>query len=474
MPQFQALRFEDFSEGLIDRVLDSKVPVNSTQDCLNFIGWKVGALSKRNGQAHLSASPLAGAIQGLYACYIGGVRQILAVANGSLYYWTGTAWSSIYSGLSTTAMVQFETLINQVVGSDGVHQPFQYTGSGAATALTGAPVDGQFPIFFKDKLFMVPKSDPSNLRWSADFYPSDWSNTQNFWQINQGDGDTITALIVFLSDLVAFKRYSVHVLKGASLEDFSMTDYQTGIGCVGPRACCQFNDVVYFVSDDGLYAFNGVDVASISYDRIPNWLMNNVNKAAIANAACGVWRNWIWFALPIGASSTPNAVLLYIPPESGATGGKFFPLSGISAQAFLSYKTGSGLAFYAGDPSGYVNQLDVGSSDFGNPISAYWIPPTVDKNIGSYKYLRKASIADTPGYATRADLFAAVDDSGSYIQATADASLSDSMHQVFRIPSIYRFHQLQAKISHNYLGSYEMRSLVLDIASKTGSILSEP
>lgn len=433
-----------------------------------MIGWQTGALDKRNGQAHLNASPLAGPIQGLYACYIGGVRQILAAANGSVYAWIAGAWSSIYSGLSTTAPVNFTTLINQVVGSDGIHQPFSYTGSGSATALTGAPVDGQFPIFFKDKLFMVPTSDPSNARWSADFYPSDWTNLQNFWQVSQGDGDTITAWISFLNDLVIFKRYSIHVLKGASLEDFSMVDYPTGTGCVGAQALCQFNELVYFVADDGLYVFDGVDVSSISYDRIPNWFMNNVNMAAISKAACGVWRNWIWFALPTGSSTTNNVVMLYIPPASGATGGKFFPLTGINAQQFLRYNTGSGLKLYAGDPSGYVNQLDIGSSDFGNAISAFWIPQTVDSNIGSYKYLGKASIADTPGWTTRADLFAAIEDSGSYVQATVDTELTDSLHEVFRVPSIYRFHQLQAKISHTYLGSYQVRSLVLDIASKAG------
>jgi hypothetical protein len=467
------LTIDDFSEGLIDRTLDSKIPVNSAQACSNFIGWQVGALDKRNGQVHLNATALPGPIQGLYACYIGGVRQILAAANGSVYVWTGSAWSSIYSGLSTTAQINFCTLINQVVFSDGVNTPASYTGTGSATALTGAPVGGQFPTFFADCLFVVgaPSSSTtsSELLWSAPFYPANFTDLQYYWQVWQGDGDVITALVPFLNDLVVFKRYSIHVLKGASIEDYSMVDYMQGIGCVGAQAACVFNELIWFVADDGLYYFDGVDTGSISYDRIPNWFRNNVNAAAITKAACGVWRNWIWFALPTGSSTTNNAVVLYIPPTTGATGGKFFILNGINAQQFLRYNTGSGLEFFAGDPNGYVNQLDTGSSDFGNAISAFWIPQTVDKNIGTYKMLGKASIADTPGWTTRADLFVATEDSGSYTQATVDTELTDSLHEVFRVYGTYRFHQLQAKISHTYLGPYEVRNLVLDIATKGGT-----
>ena len=87
---WQEFEVKDFSEGLIDKVDDDLLPENAAADVQNFIGTKIGSLKKRAGQKRLNNTELGGFIQGLYAYYYSNQRRLVAVANGTAYYWDGS------------------------------------------------------------------------------------------------------------------------------------------------------------------------------------------------------------------------------------------------------------------------------------------------------------------------------------------------------------------------------------------------
>jgi hypothetical protein len=446
----------DFSEGLIDRVDDNLLPENVAMDCQNFISRRIGSLVKRAGQARLNGSPLGGPVQGMHAYYKGSLRRLVVVAGGVASYWDpGTSsFVTLKTGLDPSTPVCFETCVNYMVSFNGVNAPWKWDGTTVSTLL-GAPGDGQFAVLHKEKLFTVPKSEPSTLRWSDSFQPETWQSV-NYWDVKKGDGDVITNLSQYLSELAVFKRRSLHVLRGTNLDDFGLDEVDSRTGCVGPFAAVSYGPYLYFVSDEGICVFNGTRVFNLSRERIPDF-WKSINKEYLHRAAAGVWDGLIWFALPEGGSSYNNVVLVYVPPEEGAVGGKFWVWRGINASCFQVYDDGTRLLFYSGDSTaGYVNQQDVGTDDFGSPIEAYWVGRTfaIGEADRKNRFLR-AFVQDSPG-ANDVDLQVAID-YGPFESLVPDGG--DALVRRYNFYNTYTGRYLQLKLTHSALGSCEVRGL---------------
>lgn len=290
----------DFSAGMIDKVDDNHLPANAARDCRNFICKALGSLEKRSGQSRLNNVALPGPPHGLYAYYNGeDVRKLLVVAGNKLFAWNSSteAFDELRSGLDESALTIFETCANYVVGMDGMSAPWKWSGTGTPSVLAGAPATGRYPVLFQEKLFCVPGDNLSQIWWSESFAPEDWPAI-NYWSINEGDGDIIKGLKAFQGSLVIFKGRSTHLLRGNSLANFRLDPVDTQIGCVGPLAAADLGNRLYFVSDEGLYYFNGMNNVSISSNAIP-LLWNDIDKKNLGNACVTSWNDLVWFSLPL-------------------------------------------------------------------------------------------------------------------------------------------------------------------------------
>lgn len=323
----------DFSGGMVDRVDDNLLPDNAAKDCSNVICKYIGILEKRKGQQRLNSTELPGGkIHGLYSYYDDSptLRKLLAVSGSSLYVWnedTGL-FEELKTGLDENADMFFETCANYAVGFNGVDAPFKWDGT-TLTTLANAPVDGRYPILFKEKLFVVPGSSSSQIWWSESFAPEDWPAI-NYWEVKAGDGDSISCLRVFLGELTIFKHRSLHSLRGTNISDFKLTEIDGRIGCVGPKAACALSSRMYFVSEDGLYVFNGVSVTPLHAERIPR-LWEDINKEHLGGACAYAWDNMVWFSLPI-----QNQLTLQVTNNPTATGDITVTLGGISEKVTIT------------------------------------------------------------------------------------------------------------------------------------------
>ena len=324
-------KIKDFSQGMVDKVDDNLLPDNASQDCQNFICKILGVLRTRNGQEHLNSSALDAGIHGLYAYYKSSSRYLVAVAGTNVYKWDTTAtppaFSSIKSGVNATAQMYFETCANFMVGMNGVDAAFKWDGT-TVTALANAPV-GYFPTLFKEKLFCVPASNTSQIWWSESFYPETWPATY-YWSVKSGDGDSITGLIPYLGELVVLKRRSIHSFRGNSIDDFSLTEQDSRIGCVSHQAAVVAGTKIYFVSDEGLYAYNGMKATPIHSERIPK-LWDNINKEYINKACVTYWGDMVWFSLPL-----QNQLNLQITTACTLAGNATVTLGGVSKTVVLA------------------------------------------------------------------------------------------------------------------------------------------
>lgn len=444
----------DFSGGLNDKFDDNLIEDNQASDCQNVIATRVGSLTKRSGQAALNAGTLGGAIQGLHSFYYGSSRKLVAAANGAVYYWdTATnAFVAIKSGLHAAAFVHFATTVNYMVAFNGVDAPWKWDGI-TVSALANAPVDGQFALLHMEKLFTVPTSTPSTLWWSASFEPENWPAV-NYWDIGKGDGDVVTALVPYIGDLVIFKRYAIYIMQGSGLDDFRLDLIEPHIGAVGPRAAVVEGMRLYFVADDGIYAFNGVEAENLTRDRIPG-LWSGINKGYLHKAVAGRWNGLLWFAVPEGTDTTNNLVLVYDPATQS-----WWPWRGINISCLQTYNDGTQLLLYGGSATdGFVLQQDTGYSDAGVAITSYWQGKNFD--VGSTarkKKIKRAFIIDSPG-ANDVTVQVALD-YGTMGSMTSVAS--DTMVRQYKYPSSARWRYMQPKFSHTAADeSFEVRGFML-------------
>lgn len=458
MAEWQTWTIKDFSEGLIDRIEDNLLPENVTVDCLNMYSKKLGNLQKRPGQTRLNSTLLPGVAQGLHAYYKDANRHLVVAAGGSAYRWNpGTsAFVSIKSGLSTSALTSFETCVNYMVVFNGVNNPWKWDGT-TVSNLANAPANGQFALLHKEKLFTVPTDEPSRLKWSDSFQPESWPAV-NYWDIKPGDGDRVTCLQKHMGTLVIFKRRSIHILSGSSLDDFRCEEMNSKIGCVGKFAAYMYDPYVFFVSDEGLCVWNGQSVQNLSADRIPGF-WNRVNKEYIHKTAVGSWDKLIWIALPIDGNTNNSAVLIYQLPEQGVAGGKFWLWTGINASCFQVYNDGTQDIFYSGSSNTYyVDKQYTGYTDFGAAISGYWIGKSFAIDEAERRcFLGFAYVQDVPGANDVVLQFSV--DYGDFFTLSPDNSDTDSLLRRFNFFDVFKGRYLRPKITHSAATSCEVRGI---------------
>lgn len=118
----------------------------------------------------------------------------------------------------------------------------------------------------KDRLFGVDPSFPSNLLFSKLYRHDQWP-INNSIPVGLDDGDVITALVSFFDQLVIFKRKSIYVLSGDNELNFNLQKAQTDdrIGALNNRVPAVIGNKIYFLSERGIYSFDGL---RITYESV--------------------------------------------------------------------------------------------------------------------------------------------------------------------------------------------------------------
>ncbi|MDD4721977.1 MAG: hypothetical protein PHR07_04470 [Acidaminococcaceae bacterium] len=449
----------DFSEGLVDRLEDYVLPDNASPDCLNVIATKMGSLKNRPGFDTYNASTLGGVPRAVYAYYYGANRKLMVVANGIASYHAGAGvFTSIKTGLTASATNFFETTINYLVSCNGVDAPWKWDGT-TVSALANAPTTAQFFTMHKEKLFCVPLAYPSQLQWADSFEPETWPAV-NYWDIKPGDGDVITAIHKHLGELIIFKKYSTHVLRGTSLDDFKMEEVDTGIGCVGQNAVGAIGPYLFFVSTSGLCVWNGMRIVNLSRDRIPV-LWSTVNQQYIDKAAIGIRDNRVWVALPLSTATTNSNIIVYNPPDEGVSGGTFWKWDTVRVGCFTEYNDGTQLLFFGGSSNANnIEQLDYGNADNAGVITAYWKCKPTDLGLPDRKKkFIKAFLVDSPT-AGDVSLEVSLDYNTVYTALTKESTSTDLVRN-FRFPAGSYGYYMTPKITASTATGFEVRGVTI-------------
>ncbi len=230
------------------------------------------------------------------------------------------------------------------------------------------------PIFkyietHKNRSFGVEAANPNRVRFSKDSNESAYP-ALNFIDVSPDDGDIITGIISYFDLLVIFKRESIYVLTGNDEFDFVLRRAQTDtrVGTVSTRTAVVLGNMVIFLSERGVYAFDGVrthylsskieaiwDKAAANQPRTFNWSQEGITAAVSYKAKS---RTWYWLTIPTGASLQNDTTLIY---DSELKNWTLF--DGIFANSLAIVEESNEPVLYSGDYLGFMWKQDQTDND---------------------------------------------------------------------------------------------------------------
>lgn len=366
--------------GYNDRLPPEQLKKGYLADCLNGL-CKTGEIVKRGGYTIIGDDLGANACQGLKGVeFANGTKEILGVFNGLIYKWTGSGnWSALTGTytLSATADVDIVMANNNVYFFDGTNTVPKYNGTTMST-VAAIPI-GSMAKWFHNQMHVAGISgSPNKLRSSDVGDPETYSGgASSNLDVNPNDGDLLTGLGTLKDELAIFKRRRIFAATGfgtAALTIDDIGERATDIGSLSYRSIVNIGNALVFISFyGGIPHFRSlnrteegviVDGGIISTDI--ETTMNGLNKAQLSKPAGVFDGRLVWWAVPNGASTTNNLVLVYDTVSGGWT-----RHTGIKASVFDVFAVSTTQQIYFGEASGdsKAYRLDTSTSDNGTAIN---------------------------------------------------------------------------------------------------------
>lgn len=233
-------------------------------------------------------------------------------------------------------------------------------------------------IYFQNRLFLVDARQ--SAQYADSVYVSDFGDVlegplaYNQFKINQGSADRLVALYKFSDTaLIAAKTGSIYVVSNVYGTNAELTSnarldaVTTEYGTNAPRSFVQVGKDVWFLADRrGVVSIaqteqnklHGVDVpVSQAIDPI----IRRINWQAASNAVAATWANKVYFAVPLGNSTTNNAVLVYDTIQQAWAG--YDEGDAVNVRDWVKFTWGGEqrLGFVSGD--GYIRLYEDGRLD---------------------------------------------------------------------------------------------------------------
>ena len=138
------------------------------------------------------------------------------------------------------------------------------------------------------------------------------------FRFNAGEADFIVGFHSFSEDqLVVFNRNSIHTVKNSlSLENSVSQVITNDIGCVARNSIQQIGNKLMFLSDNGVYALDFIDLYNLRGQDVPlsesiQGTIANINQAHAHKAVSAYFDNRYYLAVPVGNSTTNNRLIIY-------------------------------------------------------------------------------------------------------------------------------------------------------------------
>ena len=373
-----AFKIKNFAGGLNQSADDSLLSVNQSRDAQN-VDVSSGTLKTISGYSKYIATAAPAGITRLMKFYknntsTGAVTSYLLAATATaIYYWTGSAWSALATGLTSGDWDYLNYQISStdvIIMGNGSDVMKKWDGT-TFSNLGGTPPVAKSISLHAERLWATGvKAYPNTVYYSDDLNPENWTGGEDAAgevYLPTWDGGVCIGVSNIFSDLVIFKTNNIFRVVGTYPSVYEVKQVYSSVGAIAEKTIVSGNDRAFFLSKDGLYYYNGVSAYPLLGDMAKDVV---INPAYAKNAVSIIHKNVLYCAFPEGNSTANNAVFVY-----DLLNKNLMIWRGLAVTDFMEYE--DKLLFT--DSTGYVYTMDDNAVTFdGTNINAYWETPWQD------------------------------------------------------------------------------------------------
>ena len=312
--QVQSPVYKTFDGGLNIRDFWHTIADNELTLADNVRLDEGGVLRRRGGWTKLasaavgSAGNLIGLVHGAWLIS-GTLTRYVVVTDGTTVYWlNGASWTDITGAVvmspSADTLVSYLQMNNLLIGYDGKNAPYQWNGAAASISLlAGSPPVGNIGIVWQNRVWFAGANTARTRAYYSDAGDPETYGASSYIDVpSPYDGDEITGFSVLYGNLVVFKRRSIYIIQGDAPSNFTVSATNSSVGCVSPYSIVNVENLIYFVSDKGLYAMNLSNTKQVCYKVEPRYnaaVTNQLSGSLTRNRLQALhyrYRNEIWVA----------------------------------------------------------------------------------------------------------------------------------------------------------------------------------
>lgn len=295
------------SDGTNDYKWSGTTTVSTALSSSNAGGtWSATAYGL-NFKTYLSTD---GYVKGLHRFYSSAAAAIQLFAFGTVLYSVNDstgAITSVKTGLNTNATYyDFATVNNKEYYANGVDAPRVYDGATDA-AVGGSPAISDNVELHANRLFYKSVADPNKIIFSDAGTYETFGATSFLYVPSPNTADPLLKIISYQNNLICFTRNRKYVLYGTDLTSFLLRESPAKKGASSATAIASDGNFVYFLSDDGVYKYNGGTDILIS-KKVEPLLANMASKTDVKMA---IFDNKIWLYYRPSGQSSKLDVLVY-------------------------------------------------------------------------------------------------------------------------------------------------------------------
>lgn len=258
------------------------------------------------------------------------------------------------------------------------------------------------PKYIENHINRIWTLDGNTLRFSildtsaTEEHFNDWDTANNAGTIiiPSGKGDTGTGLYSLNNSLYIFQRRAIWRLYGNSPANFELRNVTNEVGMTDRRTLVEYNDILIFLSDLGVYMFDGSNLRNITDGIIGATLDTWANKTS---CSATLWDNrYLISYTPSGGSHNAEALFFDLTREIW---GK---IKNVYANVWSTWNGGSdtGQIYFVSSNQGTVYRWDVGGHDDGYEITTEYDTPAMgyggnanDKSAKKF-YIQQLALGD--------------------------------------------------------------------------------
>ena len=361
--------------GVVD---DFLLPSGAVSDVLNLHFDKIGAAKLRKGVTIKGDQLTAGKnILGIHQFLDEGTGtndQLLVVNDTTTYYWSGSAWTSIRTGLTADKKARFTNFVDYVFMVNGADAMSTWDGDPSGSFGTTNAVSAPTAYFidnFRSRVWAAnTDANPSRLWYSS--IPDTSGNIvwtgddSSYIDISPGDGEDITGIKRFARALYVFKKnfiyrvYSIHETE---------PDPQIFVGTYSQESIELAKDGMYWHHPSGIYRLRRGEVQPVEISKPVDDIIKNISRTYYDNVSSWHDDDHVYFSVGDvtldDGTTINNCVLRYTISTEVWTVYSY----AMEFRVGNSYDDGNTIVQIVGDTDGKVYTFNSGNDDNGTDIS---------------------------------------------------------------------------------------------------------